>query len=114
MGSYQQYPQQYDPYRQGQYGSQPPQGGGYYPQQQGYAPYPPQPMVMNSAKPKKSGMGGAGMLAAGAGAGLLGGLLVADAVDDFGDNDYDDGGTLIPLCFSRFGPNVLTWIGGDW
>lgn len=25
------------------------------------------------------------------GAGLLGGLLIADAVDDFGDNDYDAG-----------------------
>jgi len=61
-------------------------------------------------KKKQGGMGGAGMLAAGgeylvfrsvscpiltrfpiAGAGLLGGLLVADAIDDIGDG-FDGGG----------------------
>lgn len=29
------------------------------------------------------------------GAGLLGGLLVADAIDDLTDNDYDDGGDFL-------------------
>ncbi|PFH50570.1 hypothetical protein AMATHDRAFT_60851 [Amanita thiersii Skay4041] len=75
---------------------------------QGYAQAPPQ-MVQQMVpqqgyyqqKPPKKhggGMGGAGMLAAGAGAGLLGGLLVADAIDDAGD--FDGG----------FGDDM----GGDW
>jgi len=36
-------------------------------------------------------MGAGGGMALGAGAGLLGGLLIADAVDDFGDASYGQG-----------------------
>lgn len=37
-------------------------------------------------------MGTAGAAALGVGGGLLGGLLIADAVGDMGDQDYDNGG----------------------
>jgi hypothetical protein len=38
-------------------------------------------------------MGTAGAAALGVGGGLLGGLLIADAVEDIGDHDnYDNGG----------------------
>ncbi|KAF8883410.1 hypothetical protein BD779DRAFT_869456 [Infundibulicybe gibba] len=48
--------------------------------------------MYQQAPAKKSGMGMGGMLAAG-GAGLLGGVLLADALDDDNDHgDYDDGG----------------------
>ncbi|KAJ5149301.1 hypothetical protein N7448_000879 [Penicillium atrosanguineum] len=59
-------------------GAIPPQGG-YYPQQQ-----PPR---------KSGGMGTAGAAALGVGGGLVGGMLLADAMEDMGDhNDYDNGG----------------------
>lgn len=65
-------------YPQGGYGGYPPQSG-YYPQQQ-----PPR---------RSGGMGTAGAAALGVGGGMLGGLLLADAVDDMGDNGgYGDGG----------------------
>ena len=67
------------------YGCPPGGYGGYggYPQQGGY--YPQQP-------PRKQGggMGTAGAAALGVGGGLLGGMLIADAVEDH--HDYDDGG----------------------
>jgi len=45
--------------------------------------YPPQPnMAYIQGKPKRHGMGAGGGLALGAGAGLLGGVLLADAIDD--------------------------------
>lgn len=37
-------------------------------------------------------MGTAGAAALGVGGGMLGGLLLADAVGDMGDQDYGDGG----------------------
>jgi hypothetical protein len=46
-------------------------------------------MVVQQQPKKSGGMGMGGMALAG-GAGLLGGLLVADAIDDIGD--FDDGG----------------------
>ncbi|KAJ5304613.1 Dolichyl-phosphate beta-glucosyltransferase [Penicillium atrosanguineum] len=82
-GYYNSYPQQPAPrpgygYPQQGYGGYPPQGG-YYPQQQ-----PPR---------KSGGMGTAGAAALGVGGGLVGGMLLADAMEDMGDhNDYDNGG----------------------
>ncbi|PPQ63974.1 hypothetical protein CVT24_009096 [Panaeolus cyanescens] len=88
--------------QQSSYGSQPPAntkgaggmlgglmskfGGGSshgsgYPQQGGYNGYPPQTVVVQQQPKKSGGMGMGGMALAG-GAGLLGGLLVADAIDD--------------------------------
>jgi hypothetical protein len=83
----------------------------YYPQQpQGYYPsqpqpmyggYPPQPaqqpVVAQQAPQKQSRMGGMGGVALGAGAGLLGGYLLADALtpdQTVVENNYygDDGG----------------------
>ena len=55
----------------------------------GYAPQPN--MLSAHKKPKRHGMGAGGGMALGAGAGLLGGLLIADAVDDFGDASYGQG-----------------------
>lgn len=81
-GYYGGYPQQ-SPHQPGYgyppagYGGYPPQGG-YYPQQQ-----PPR---------RSGGMGTAGAAALGVGGGMLGGLLLADAVGDMGDQDYGDGG----------------------
>lgn len=78
----------------GGYGQQgyPQQGyGGGYPQQgyqqQGY--YGQQP-------PRKSGgMGVGGAAALGVGGGLLGGMLLADAIDDHEDQSYDQGVSTI-------------------
>ncbi|KIM28828.1 hypothetical protein M408DRAFT_8603 [Serendipita vermifera MAFF 305830] len=61
--------------------------------------YMQQPIYGHAAKPKKSNAGRNAMLAGGGG--LLGGLLIADAVDDIGDNfeeqaayeqGFEDGG----------------------
>lgn len=81
-GYYGGYPQQPPPqpgygYPPAGYGGYSPQGG-YYPQQQ-----PPR---------RSGGMGTAGAAALGVGGGMLGGLLLADAVGDMGDHDYGDGG----------------------
>ncbi|KAJ5820590.1 hypothetical protein N7474_006181 [Penicillium riverlandense] len=93
----------------GSYGPPPQQGpppggyyGGYPPQPQpgyGYPPgpgygYPPQGgYYPQQQPPRKSGMGTAGAAALGVGGGLLGGMLLADAVEDMGDhNDYGNGG----------------------
>ena len=56
-------------------------GGGYAQQQR---------PVYVQGKPKRQGIGMGGV-ALGAGAGLLGGMLIADAVDDYGDNRYEQG-----------------------
>ncbi|KAG7653620.1 C2 domain [Arabidopsis suecica] len=88
------YPQQggypgYPPPQQGGYPGYPPQGPYGYPQQ-GYPPqgpygYPQQQAHGKPQKPKK-GKAGAGMgLGLGLGAGLLGGLLVGEAVSDIAD-----------------------------
>ncbi|KAJ3493542.1 hypothetical protein NLJ89_g10996 [Agrocybe chaxingu] len=56
-------------------------GGGGYPAQQ----------VVYTQAPKKSGGMGMGTMALAGGAGLVGGLLVADAIDDMGDSGgFDD------------------------
>jgi len=55
-------------------------GGGYAQQQPVYA----------QGKPKRHGIGMGGA-ALGVGGGLLGGLLIADAIDDYGDSRYDQG-----------------------
>ncbi|KAH6885930.1 hypothetical protein B0T10DRAFT_462175 [Thelonectria olida] len=79
MGGY--YGQQQ--YGQQQYGQPHYGGGGYGYQQQGY--YGQQP-------PKKSGgMGMAGGAALGVGAGLIGGALIADAIDDNEQEAYQEG-----------------------
>ncbi|KAI2794271.1 hypothetical protein POX_a00863 [Penicillium oxalicum] len=104
----QQYPsQQYGGYPQ----QGPPQGpggghygGGYPPQQPGYGGYPPQMGYGGGYPPQAGGgyyqqqpprrggggMGTAGAAALGVGGGLLGGMLIADAIDDH--DDYGGGG----------------------
>lgn len=79
---------------QQQYYGGPPQGqyGGYPPQQGYYQGYPPQQQY---GSPKKSGLGVGGAAALGVGGGLLGGVLLGEALEggDGGDGgDYDDGG----------------------
>ncbi|KAK8160430.1 hypothetical protein BKA80DRAFT_275045 [Phyllosticta citrichinensis] len=69
---------------QGQYGYAPQQG--YY----GQGGYPQQQYVQQ--RPHKSGgMGAGGAAALGVGGGLLGGMLLADAIDDHEDHAYDQG-----------------------
>ncbi|KAI2847109.1 hypothetical protein CBS147343_10214 [Aspergillus niger] len=73
-------------YPQAGYGGYPPQQAGYgypsYPAQGGY--YPQQ----QAPQRRHNGMGTAGAAALGVGGGLLGGLLLADAVEDLG-HDFD-------------------------
>ncbi|KAJ5461078.1 uncharacterized protein N7458_002630 [Penicillium daleae] len=95
---YASYPQQGPP-PGGYYGGYPPQQQGYGYPQPGYGGgygggYPPQGGYYPQQPPRKSGgMGTAGAAALGVGGGLLGGLLIADAVEDMGDHDnYDNGG----------------------
>lgn len=68
--------------------------GGYYPPQQpgyGYGGYPPQGGYY-PPQSQRPGMGAGTAAALGVGGGLLGGLLLADAVEDFsGPGDYDGG-----------------------
>jgi len=78
--------QQYGGYPPQRYGGQPgcpPQqgyyGGGGYPQQYGGRP------------PKKGGLGAGGAAALGVGGGLVGGMLLADAIDDHDQNEYNQG-----------------------
>ncbi|KAB8072837.1 hypothetical protein BDV29DRAFT_176623 [Aspergillus leporis] len=78
-------------YPQGGYGGYPQQPGGY-----GYPPYPPQagyyPGAAQPARRQGGGMGTAGAAALGVGGGLLGGALLANALDDHHDyNDYGGG-----------------------
>jgi len=81
---------------QQQYYGGPPQGqyGGYPPQQGYYQGYPPQQQY---GPPKKSGMGAGTAAALGVGGGLLGGVLLGEALEggdggDGGDYGGDDGG----------------------
>lgn len=94
---YASYPQQpppnagyYDP-NYGRYQQQPAPGYGYPPA--GYGGYPQQAGGYYQQQPqRKHGMGTAGAAALGVGGGLLGGLLLADAVEDLDDHhDYDNG-----------------------
>ncbi|KAK4683434.1 hypothetical protein P7C73_g6831, partial [Tremellales sp. Uapishka_1] len=74
MGGSQQYGGGY-PQQQQQY------GGGGYPQQQQYGGYPQQQQYAQQA-PRRSGLGTGGAAALGVGGGLLGGMLLMDAVED--------------------------------
>ncbi|KAI4103108.1 MAG: hypothetical protein L6R37_003994 [Teloschistes peruensis] len=99
------YPPQHQGGGYGGFGQQQGYGGGGYPQQGygGYAPqqgygggYPPQQGYGGGygAPPKRSGgMGAGGAAALGVGGGLLGGMVLADAMggDDGGDGGGDDG-----------------------
>lgn len=84
---YQGYPQ--GGYPPGGYPPQPPAGYGYpgygYPPQGVY--YPPQ----QQAPPRKSGMGAGAAAALGVGGGLIGGALLADAIEDHDESVYDAG-----------------------
>lgn len=85
------YPPQQQHYGQpyGQQGYPPQQGYGGYPPQQGY--YPQQGGYQQPPKRQGGGMGGAGGMMLGAGAGLVGGALLMDAIDDREDEAYQDG-----------------------
>ncbi|KAK5108809.1 hypothetical protein LTR62_007783 [Meristemomyces frigidus] len=75
-------------------GYPPQQQYGYPPQQQGYGGYPQQGYGGGYAQqqaPAKSGGMGLGGVALGAGAGLVGGALLMDAVDDHENQAYDQG-----------------------
>ncbi|KAI9726392.1 MAG: hypothetical protein M1834_009055 [Cirrosporium novae-zelandiae] len=80
----------------GQYGYQPQQRYGGYPQQgypqQGYG-YPQQEYggYQQQQVKKKGGLGTAGAAALGVGGGLVGGMLLADAIDDHDEHEYDQG-----------------------
>ncbi|KAH8657030.1 hypothetical protein BGZ60DRAFT_434686 [Tricladium varicosporioides] len=88
------YPQQqYGGYPQQGY---PQQGYGGYPPQQGYGGYGQQPMYggygqQQKAKKSGGGMGMAGGAALGLGAGLVGGALIANAVEDHDEHEYEQG-----------------------
>lgn len=77
----------------GQYG-----GGGGYGQPQGDRGFfgggspapPPQTVYVESAQPQKKGMGTGAMLGIGA-AGLVGGMLLEDVIDDKEQDSYQDG-----------------------
>ncbi|KAL1647977.1 hypothetical protein SLS58_002301 [Diplodia intermedia] len=69
---------------QGQYGYAPQQG--YYGQQGGGMPY-----GGVQQKPKKGGLGAGGAAALGVGGGLVGGMLLADAIDDHDEHEYEQG-----------------------
>lgn len=80
------YPQQqqgYGGYPQQGYGGYPQQQGyGGYPQQQGYGGYPPQQQMMQQQQaPQRHGMGAMGGAALGLGGGLLGGMLIGEAME---------------------------------
>lgn len=67
-------------------------GGGYGPPPQQYAPSPQPMVVQQQAPPRKSGgLGGFGGAALGLGAGVVGTLLVEDAIDHFEDKGYEQG-----------------------
>lgn len=88
--------QQYGGYPQHGYGGgYPQQGYGGYPQQGyggGYGAGYGQPMYGQPVR-RKGGMGPGGAAALGVGGGLVGGMLLADAIDDHDDyqEGYDDG-----------------------
>lgn len=84
-----------------QYGGYPQQGGGFMHGAPGYAPqqgyyggggYPPQQQYYQQPHRKTGGgLGGAGGMALGAGAGLLGGAMLMNGIDDMQDHAYEEG-----------------------
>jgi len=85
-------------YQQQGYGGYPQQGGyGGYPQQ-GYGGYPQQgygggygQQGMYAQQQKKSGLGVGGAAALGVGGGLIGGMLLADGINDMQEDSYEQG-----------------------
>jgi hypothetical protein len=79
-------------------------GGGYYPQQ-GYPPqmgYGGHGYPQQYGRPQRSGGGGMGMAggaALGVGAGLIGGALVADAINDNEQEAYAEGYSMFSPIF---------------
>ena len=69
-------------YGQPGYGPGPGYGGGYPPQQQYYQQAPPK---------KSGGIGTMGGAALGLGGGLVGGMLLEDAIQDHDQNEYNQG-----------------------
>ena len=59
----------------------------------GYGGYPQQSNMMyaQQGKPKRGKGMGMGGVALGAGAGILGGVLLADAIEDYGEHEYEHG-----------------------
>lgn len=90
---YASYPQQQPGGYYGGYPQQPPPQPGYGYPAPGYGGYPSQGGYYPQQQPprKSGGMGTAGAAALGVGGGLVGGMLLADAVEDMGDHDnYDN------------------------
>lgn len=85
----------------GGYGGQPGYGGGYgggYPPQHGgmgYGGYPQQGYggggMMQQPPRQSGGMGAMGGAALGAGAGLVGGMMIGEAMEDHDQNEYNQG-----------------------
>ena len=94
------YPPQGQGYGQPAYGQpaygQPAYGGG-----PGYGGYPPQQQqyYQQQQRPQKSGgLGTMGGAALGLGGGLIGGMLLEDAIQDHDQNEYNQGyGAFLPL-----------------
>ncbi|KAG5416827.1 WWM1 [Candida metapsilosis] len=89
------YPPQTGGYPPQGYGGYPPQGYGGYPPQ-GYGGYPPQQMQQQPVQQQRSRFGGgAGNMALGVGGGLLGGMLLGNAINGWEDHErmegYQDG-----------------------
>ncbi|KAI5960723.1 WWM1 [Candida margitis] len=76
------------------YGGYPPQGYGGYPPQ-GYGQYPPQQQQQQQQPQRSRFGGGAGNMALGVGGGLLGGMLLGNAINGWEDHErmegYQDG-----------------------
>jgi hypothetical protein len=76
------------------YGGMPPQPGYYPPQQPQYYPQQPPNNGMYGGPQRKRGMGGMGMLGGaglGLGAGMLGGMLLGEAISDHDQHEYMEG-----------------------
>lgn len=84
----QQYPQRYPVPGYGGYPQQQPYGGGYG---GGYGGPPPGGYYQQQQRPQRSGLGTGGGLALGAGAGLLGGVMLGEALDNNQNQAYDQG-----------------------
>ncbi len=111
------YPPQQGYPPQGGYGGYPPQGYGGYPPQGGYGGYPPQggyggypQQGYAQEPPKKSGLGGLGAVGGaglGLAGGLVGGMLIEDAIQNNDQNEYDQGyGRRIPRQVSCLPTNL--------
>lgn len=96
---------QYGGYPQpGPYQAGPPQGAYGYAPQQGYygqGGYPPQQYAQAPAR-THGGLGTGGAAALGVGGGLLGGMLLADAIEDHDQGEYQQGcKESLSACFNH-------------